>query len=63
MIKNTKKFIIVKSDDVAKKLIHNGLRQVASSGGVYTFINDTSNKLSFDSVDIKQLYFTDKLTF
>lgn len=60
---NDKKFVITKDESIANKMIAYKFKLVSAISGVYTFINQSSEKFSFDEYDVKKVYFTDKLTF
>lgn len=61
-MKNTK-FIIVKDETVANKLLVNGLQLVSKTNGMYTFINAIPQHFNFEEIDIKKLVYTDRLVF
>lgn len=56
-----KKFVIVSGDDVAKKMLRLGFQRVAHVGDVYTFLNDPSIHLNFESLDMKKISYSDIL--
>lgn len=56
-----KKFIVTKDEDVANKLLAQKFKLVSAMAGVYTFVNETSEKFSFDVFDMSKVHFTDKL--
>ena len=61
-MKNTK-FIIVKDEDTASKLILNGFQMVSKLNGIYTFMNIIPQHFKFDEINIKKLVYTDRLVF
>ena len=61
-MKNTK-FIIVKDETVANKLILSGFQMVSKTNDMYTFVNAIPQHFNFEEIDIKKICFTDILTF
>ena len=61
-MKNTK-FIIVKDENLANKLITNGFQMVSKTHDTYTFMNAIPRHFNFEEIDIKKLVYTDRLTF
>ena len=61
-MKNTK-FIIVKDEDIANKLISNGFQMISKTNDIYTFMNIIPQHFKFDEINIKKLVYTDRLTF
>lgn len=58
---NNKKFIITKDEAIANKMIANQFKLVSAIAGVYTFINKTPEKFSFNESDVKKIHFTNNL--
>ena len=58
---NDKKFIITKDECVANKMLANKFKLVSAMSGVYTFINQSPEKFSFDESDVKKVHFTNNL--
>lgn len=56
-----KKFIITQDESVSNLLLAHGFRLVSHIGNAYTFVNETSEKFNFDSVDTTKLHFTNIL--
>lgn len=56
-----KKFIITKDESVSNTLLSHGFRLVSNISGTYTFINETTEKFSFSSIDTTKIYFTNIL--
>ena len=61
-MKNTK-FIIVKDEAVANKLILSGFQMVSKTNDMYTFVNAIPQHFNFEEIDIKKLVYTDRLVF
>ena len=61
-MKNTK-FIIVKDEEIANKLILNGFQMISKANDVYTFMNIIPQHFKFDEINIKKLVYTDRLAF
>ena len=59
---NSKKFIITKDPDVAKKLAA-AFKQVNNSNGTWVFLNEVSTSFSFEQFDRTKFYYTNVLTF
>jgi hypothetical protein len=57
----SKKFIITKDESMSNKLIAHGFLLLSNIAGVYTFVNETPEKFSFDMFDVKKLHFTNNL--
>ena len=57
----SKKFIITKDKSMNDVLIAHGFLLLSNVSGVYTFINETPEKFSFDVFDMKKLHFTNNL--
>ena len=55
------KFIITQDESVSNVLLAHGFRLVSHIGKTYTFVNETSEKFNFDSVDTTKLHFTNIL--
>ena len=58
---NNKKFVITKDEAIANKMIAHQFKLVSAISGVYTFINKTPDKFSFDEFDVKKVHFTNNL--
>ena len=58
---NNQKFIIVKDEATANKLIASGFQVVSHINSIYTFINQTPKHFNFDEVDAKKLVYTNML--
>ena len=58
------KQIFIKTTDkpTADKLISEGFKLVSQIGQVYTFLNDTSENLHFNTVDKKHIAYSNVLT-
>lgn len=57
-----KNFIVTQDKSVSNVLIAHGFRLLSNISGTYTFINQTPEKFDFNSVDVKKLYFTNKIS-
>ena len=57
-----KKFIKTTDEETANKLIALGFKVVSHIGSVYTFWNEPSQKMIFDSVDVTKFVYDDKLS-
>lgn len=57
-----KKFIKTTDNETANKLIAFGFKLVSNIGNVYTFLNEITQKLNFDSVDKTKIAYDDKLS-
>ena len=57
-----KKFIKTTDVETANKLIAFGFKLASHIGNVYTFLNDTPQKINFDSVDKTKIVYDDKLS-
>lgn len=60
---NSKKFIVVKDQYTANKLIAHGFNLISNISGVYTFMNIVPEHFNFEEIDIKKLAYTDRLAF
>ena len=58
---NEKKFIITKDESIANKMLAKKFKLVSAISGVYTFINQSPEKFSFDESDVKKVHFTNNL--
>lgn len=56
-----KKFIITQDKSVSNLLIAHGFRLLSNISGTYTFVNNTPEKFSFDTIDATKLHFTNNL--
>lgn len=59
---NSKKFIITKDPEVAKKLA-TAFKQINSVNGMFMFINKAQTSFNFDQIDKTKFYYTNMLTF
>ncbi len=57
-----KKFIKTTDVETANKLIAFNFKLISHIGNVYTFLNDTPQKLNFASVDKTKIVYDDKLS-
>ena len=57
-----KNFIVTQDKTVSNILIAHGFRLLSNVSGTYTFINQTSEKFDFNSIDTKKLHFTNKIS-
>ena len=57
-----KKFIKTTDIETANKLKAFGFRLISHIGNIYTFLNETPQKLNFDSVDKTKIVYDDKLS-
>lgn len=57
-----KNFIVTQDKSVSNVLIAHGFRLLSNISGTYTFINQTPEKFDFNSIDVKKLYFTNKIS-
>ena len=57
------KFIIVKDEETANKLISSGFQMVSKSNDIYTFMNIIPQHFKFDEINIKKLAYTNSLSF
>ena len=57
-----KKFIKTTDIETANKLKALGFKMISDIGNVYTFLNDTPQKLNFDAVDKTKIAYDDKLS-
>lgn len=58
---NDKKFIVTKDEDTANRLLAHHFKLIATTAGIYTFVNDTSGNFNFNTFDVKKLHFTNNL--
>ena len=56
-----KKFIKTTDTETANKLIAFGFQLISQIGNVYTFLNDTPQNITFDSVDATKIAYDNKL--
>lgn len=61
-MKNTK-FIIVRDENIADKLVSSGFQMISKNNGIYTFMNAIPQHFNFEEIDIKKLVYTDRLVF
>ena len=59
---NNSKFIVVKDETTASKLIANGFQVVSQVNGVYTFINQVPKHFNFNEIDVKKMVYSNVLT-
>lgn len=57
-----KNFIKTTDTETANKLIALGFKMISHIGNIYTFLNETPQKLNFDSVDKTKMVYDDKLS-
>lgn len=57
-----KKFIKTTDTETANKLITYGFKLVSQVGNVYTFLNEISQSLIFESVDKTKIAYDNKLS-
>ena len=57
-----KKFIKTTDTETANKLVALGFNLVAHIGSVYTFLNETPQNLTFESVDKAKIVYDNKLS-
>ena len=57
-----KKFIIVKDEATALKLIASGFRLVSQLNNIYTFMNQVPQNFTFDEIDKSKLAYTSILS-
>jgi hypothetical protein len=57
-----KKFIKTTDAETANKLVALGFNLISHIGSVYTFLNETPQKLTFDSVDQTKIVYDNKLS-
>ena len=55
-------FITTTDEETADKLISAGFQLVATSGNVYTFLNQLPRNFTFDEVDKKKMAYTNILS-
>ena len=56
-----KKFIITQDESVSNVLLAHGFRLASHIGNTYTFVNETSERFNFSSIDTTKLHFTNIL--
>ena len=59
---NNKKFIKTTDVETANKLIALNFKLVSHIGSVYTFLNEISQRLNFESVDQTKIAYDNKLS-
>ena len=59
---NNSKFIVVKDETTASKLIANGFQVVSQVNGVYTFINQVPKHFNFNEIDVKKMVYSNVIT-
>ena len=57
-----KKFIKTTDTETANKLLAFNFKLVSHIGSVYTFLNETPQKLNFDSMDKTKIVYDDKIS-
>ncbi len=57
-----KKFIKTTDTETANKLTALGFKLISYMGNVYTFLNETSQNLTFESVDKSKIAYDSKLS-
>ena len=60
---NNSKFIIVRDEAIAGKLLANGFQMISKTNNMYTFMNIIPQHFNFEEIDIKKLVYTNRLTF
>lgn len=58
-----KKFIVTNDKSVRDILIASGFCLLSDVCGTYTFANSEHTNFNFNSIDIKKIVYTDRLTF
>lgn len=56
-----KNFIVTQDKSVSNVLIAHGFRLLSNICGTYTFVNETSEKFNFSSIDAAKIHFTNIL--
>ena len=59
----SKKFIVTNDESIRNVLIANGFYLLSDVCGTYTFANTKHINFNFESIDIKKIVYTDRLTF
>lgn len=57
-----KKFIKTTDEETANKLTDLGFKIISHIGSVYTFLNETPQNMTFDSVDTTKFVYDNKLS-
>jgi hypothetical protein len=57
-----KKFIKTTDAETANKLITFGFKMISQIGDVYTFLNETPQNMTFESVDQTKIVYDNKLS-
>ena len=57
-----KKFIKTTDAETANKLIMIGFKLISHIGSIYTFLNETTQNLTFESVDKTKIVYDNKLS-
>lgn len=57
-----KKFIKTTDTETANKLVALGFRLITHIGNVYTFLNETPQNMTFESVDATKMVYDNKLS-
>lgn len=58
-----KKFIITSDESIHNALVESGFCLLSEVCGTYTFANTKHVNFNFESIDIKKIAYTDRLTF
>lgn len=59
----SKKFIVTNDEFIRNVLVENGFCLLSDVCGVYTFANTKHVNFNFESIDVKKIAYTDRLTF
>lgn len=59
----SKKFIVTSDESIRNTLIASGFCLLSDVCGTYTFANTSHVNFNFESIDIKKIAYTDRLTF
>lgn len=58
-----KKFIVTNDEFIRNALIESGFCLLSDVCGTYIFANTEHTNFNFESIDIKKIVYTDRLTF
>lgn len=59
----SKKFIVTSDESIRNILIASGFSLLSDVCGTYTFANTNHVNFNFESIDIKKIAYTNRLTF
>ena len=59
----SKKFIVTSDESIRNVLIESGFYLLSDVCGTYTFANTQHINFNFESIDVKKIAYTDRLTF